>query len=178
MLTKRQEHLEEKVKQELTSAKLNANKNKRAALLALKRKKQLEEQITVLDHSRLNVETMVFAIEGQCANITVLDSLKEGSHVLSQMQRQMGTDDVEDTMEDIRESMEVAEEISEAVSRPLIDDDVTNKEIEDELKELQREEVELLHNVRQSFPDVPKQKLQSSTEEKEVDEELAALGGM
>ncbi|KAJ1641645.1 ESCRT-III subunit protein snf7, partial [Dispira simplex] len=52
MLEKRETFLQTRIDNELKTAKLNATKNKRVALAALKRKKQFEDQIEKISGAR------------------------------------------------------------------------------------------------------------------------------
>ncbi|KAG8141005.1 hypothetical protein E2320_003630 [Naja naja] len=68
ILVKKQEFLEEKIQQELQSAKKHGTKNKRAALQALKRKKRYEQQLAQIDGTLSTIEFQREALENATTN--------------------------------------------------------------------------------------------------------------
>eukprot|EP00122_Pirum_gemmata_P001191 Pgem_evm1s1064 len=63
-LEKRQEYLEKKMEGEVAQAKkYSAAKNKKAALMCLKRKKQYEDQVNKLAGAQMTVNSQLIAIE-------------------------------------------------------------------------------------------------------------------
>ena len=96
LLEKREAYLQSKVDAELLTAKNNATKNKKgtiylktrcdlvnqAALMALKRKKQYEEEIEKISGSRLALETQVMAIESANVNLETLNAMKAGAEAM------------------------------------------------------------------------------------------------
>lgn len=73
MLTKQSEFLQKKIDKETDTARENASKSERAALMALKRKKTLEKHLQKIDHTLLAIEDHVQALE--LAN-TIEETLK------------------------------------------------------------------------------------------------------
>eukprot|EP01115_Flamella_aegyptia_P006215 TRINITY_DN26198_c0_g1_i1.p1 TRINITY_DN26198_c0_g1~~TRINITY_DN26198_c0_g1_i1.p1 ORF type:complete len:221 (+),score=91.13 TRINITY_DN26198_c0_g1_i1:60-722(+) len=158
LLEKREDHLNKKVQTELKNAKLNATKNRKAALMALKRKKQYEQQIEKIQGARLTIEQQMMTIENASVNLEAMNAMRYGANAMRQIHNSMTVEQVDDTMDEIREQMEVANEISEAISQPiggmeLFDED----ELEEELAMLEEESLDAqLLNVQQ----VPQQQQQ------------------
>uniref|UniRef100_A0A6B2LJK5 Uncharacterized protein n=1 Tax=Arcella intermedia TaxID=1963864 RepID=A0A6B2LJK5_9EUKA len=111
------------------------------AMMALKRKKTYETQITQLSQARLTLEIQITAIEGATTNNQALQSMLEGARALRQLNRNMDVEGVEEMMEDIREQMEVASEIGQAIANPLGIDALDDADLEEELNALVEEEV-------------------------------------
>ncbi|CAG8510831.1 9780_t:CDS:2 [Funneliformis mosseae] len=123
MLGKRESHLQSKIDAELKNAKSNAATNKRAALMALKRKKQYENQIEKISGARITIEAQVMAIENANVNLETIKAMEK----------------VDDTMDSIREQIDLADEISNAISAPMIGIDLDDDELTAELEELEQE---------------------------------------
>ncbi|CAG8442762.1 7964_t:CDS:2 [Ambispora gerdemannii] len=140
MLEKRENHLQSKIDAELEIAKRNATGNKRAALMALKRKKQYENQIEKISGARLTIETQVMAIENANVNLETIKAMEKGAEAMKTIHGSMDIDKVDDTMESIREQMELADEISNAISLPVAGlDGIDDDELTAELEELEQE---------------------------------------
>eukprot|EP01121_Diplochlamys_sp_Union-15-3_P000177 TRINITY_DN10166_c0_g1_i2.p1 TRINITY_DN10166_c0_g1~~TRINITY_DN10166_c0_g1_i2.p1 ORF type:complete len:221 (-),score=65.17 TRINITY_DN10166_c0_g1_i2:79-717(-) len=142
LLEKRETYLMAKIDQELQKAKLNATKNRKAALMALKRKKLYESQVEKLSQAQFTLETQIAAIENASANFAVLDTMRSGAAALSRLSRGMDIDDVEDTMDNIREQMDIANEVGEAISRPLDGMGIEEEDLQKELEDLEQEELD------------------------------------
>ena len=90
MLEKREKFLNLKIENELKIAKANATKNKRGilpgiiivALMALKRKRALEDQINKIMGSRMTLETQVMAIENANINLETMNAMKAGADAM------------------------------------------------------------------------------------------------
>uniref|UniRef100_A0A8C8ZPG2 Charged multivesicular body protein 4A n=1 Tax=Prolemur simus TaxID=1328070 RepID=A0A8C8ZPG2_PROSS len=76
ILIKKQEFLEQKIQQELQTAKKHGTKNKRAALQALRRKKRLEQQLAQTDGTLSTLEFQREAIENATTNTEVLRTME------------------------------------------------------------------------------------------------------
>lgn len=141
MLTKREEFLEKKIEKELQIAKQNASKNKRVAMMALKRKKAYEVQVQKLSGARMTIESQLMAIEGATVNLETINAMREGAAALQGIHGSMSIDTVDNTMDQIREQMDIATEISDAIAQPL-GDPVDEDELEAELAELEAENLD------------------------------------
>uniref|UniRef100_A0A2I2YVE3 Charged multivesicular body protein 4A n=1 Tax=Gorilla gorilla gorilla TaxID=9595 RepID=A0A2I2YVE3_GORGO len=76
ILIKKQEFLEQKIQQELQTAKKYGTKNKRAALQALRRKKRFEQQLAQTDGTLSTLEFQREAIENATTNAEVLRTME------------------------------------------------------------------------------------------------------
>jgi len=141
MLTKREEYLEKKVEKELQVAKQNATKNKRVAMMALKRKKAYEAQVQKLSGARMTIEQQLMMIEGATVNLETINAMREGASALQGVHGAMSIDSVDNTMDQIREQMDIAAEISDAIAQPL-GDPIDEDELEAELAALEAENLD------------------------------------
>ncbi|XP_067234016.1 charged multivesicular body protein 4c isoform X2 [Chanodichthys erythropterus] len=89
MLTKKQEYLESRIEQELTIAKKNGTKNKRAALQALKRKKRFEQQLTQIDGTLSTIEFQREALENATTNTEVLKNMGYAAKAIKEVHQNM-----------------------------------------------------------------------------------------
>ncbi|KAG1198674.1 hypothetical protein G6F62_010066 [Rhizopus arrhizus] len=143
MLEKRQTFLETKAENELKIAKINATKNRRVALMALKRKKAYESNIEKINGARMTIETQMMAIENANVNLETMGAMRAGAEAMKNIHGSMNIDKVDETMDDIRDQMDIANEISEAISRPVgVGDDLDEDELLNELEELEQEELD------------------------------------
>jgi len=164
MLEKREDYLEKKVQKELLFAKQNATKNKRAAMMALKRKQTYMAQMEKISGARMTIETMVMAIENSSVNLEAMNALKLGAATMQNMHNHMTVEQVDDTMEDIREQMDLANEISDAISQPIPGQEFDDDELNAELASLEQENLDeqllQIHNtapaVQVQAPDLSK----------------------
>lgn len=185
MLNKKTEFLEKKIAAEHNSAKTNAQKNKRAAIAALKRKKRLEKQLTQIDNTLSTIEFQREAIENASTNIETVKALDYGRKALAAAHKQLDVDNVNDIMDDISEEMANAQEIQEALGgmSTAFGDDMDEDELNAELEELEQEGLdEKMIAIEQppALPDVPSslpQPSSSKTKDKPVeeDDDMAAL---
>ncbi|CAG8644029.1 31665_t:CDS:2, partial [Gigaspora margarita] len=139
MLEKRENHLQNKIDSELKIAKTNATSNKRAALMALKRKKQYESQIEKIGGSRITIEAQVMAIESANVNLETIKAMESGAEAMKAIHGSMDINKVDDIMDSVRENMDLADEISNAISAPMIGVDLDDDELTAELEELEQE---------------------------------------
>jgi len=135
MLEKRETYLQKKIDHELDEAKKNAAKNKRAALMALKRKKAYQGQIEKISGAKLTLEQQVMAIEDANINLEAMGAMKMGAQAMRGIHGSLNIDKVDDTMEEIRDQMDIANEINDAISKPVgfgmeFDDDELNAELD------------------------------------------------
>ncbi|CAJ0627985.1 3549_t:CDS:2, partial [Entrophospora sp. SA101] len=86
MLEKREKHLQSKIDAELKTARSNATTNKRAALMALKRKKQYETQLEKLSGAKFTIETQVMAIESANVNLETMKAMEKGAEAMKTIQ--------------------------------------------------------------------------------------------
>jgi len=182
LLEKREKYLQKRVEKEIQTAKQNAQKNRRGALMALKRKKLYENQIEKMAGARLTIETQVMAIENASVSMDTLQAMRMGAQTMQVMHRSMTVDTVDQTMDEIRTQMDIASEINDAISQPLGGELIDEDELEKELAELESQDLETeflnanerVSNVSPTIhlpatPNVP------ITQETEEDRQLAEL---
>ncbi|KAJ3370067.1 hypothetical protein AMAG_14580 [Allomyces macrogynus ATCC 38327] len=160
MLEKRERYLQTKIDNELKAAKANATKNKRVALMALKRKKQYEGQIEKISGARMTIETQMMTIENANVNLEAMNAMKAGADAMKQIHGAMDINKVDATMDEIRDQMDLANEISDAISQPVgFGMDLDEDELNMELEMLEQEELDSkllgLDAVPISAPSVP-----------------------
>jgi len=160
MLEKRENFLMKKAENELSQArKFTKEKNKRAALMCLKRKKKYEEQVSRASDTRMALEQQVMALEGANVNVEVVQAMKGGSQALKSAHAQLNVDKVDNLMDDIREEMDKSEEISQAIAQPLGSDMIDEDELNAELEQLEQEEMDnQLLDIKMPSPAVPAQR--------------------
>ncbi|CAJ0748820.1 2320_t:CDS:2 [Entrophospora sp. SA101] len=148
MLEKRENHLQSKIDAEIKTARSHATTNKRAALMALKRKKQYETQMEKLSGAKFTIETQVMAIESANVNLETIKAMET----------------VDDTMDSIREQMDLSDEISNAISGPMLGIPLDDVKLEAELEELEQENLDkqlLEVELPLAAPSVPAKKLEN-----------------
>ncbi|XP_071078035.1 charged multivesicular body protein 4a [Desmodus rotundus] len=89
ILIKKQEFLEQKIQQELQTAKKHGTKNKRAALQALRRKKRFEQQLAQTDGTLSTLEFHREAIENATTNAEVLRTMELAAHGMKKAYQDM-----------------------------------------------------------------------------------------
>ncbi|KAJ3385258.1 RNA-dependent ATPase [Lobulomyces angularis] len=143
MLDKREKYLETKVIAEISIARANATKNKKVALMALKRKKLYEDQINKNQGSRLMLEQQVMVIENANVNKETMEAMRIGAEGLKNIHGAMDINKVDEIKDSIGEQMDLANEISEAISQPIIfGQEIDEDELDAELELLQQEEAD------------------------------------
>ncbi|CEF67295.1 GH13992p [Strongyloides ratti] len=182
MLIKKQEFLEKKVEAELNLAKQHGTKNKRAALQALKRKKQYEKQLVQLDGVLSTLDFQRQALENANTNANILQVLGDAAKALKKAHNSMDIDQVHDLLEDVAEQNEIANEISDAISNPVgLRNDIDESELLAELEELEQEELEkaladATPVISNKLPTVPTHEIAASqNKKKEAEADLDDL---
>jgi len=142
MLDKREQHLERKAQLEVAEAKKKlAAKNRRGAMMCLKRKKAYEAQIQRLSGARMTLDEQVMAIESANVNLEAMNAMRTGAQTMKQLHKNMSVDQVDDTMAEIQEQMDVAAEISQAIAQPIGDSMADEDDLEAELEALEQEDL-------------------------------------
>eukprot|EP01098_Paradermamoeba_levis_P006214 TRINITY_DN2587_c0_g1_i2.p1 TRINITY_DN2587_c0_g1~~TRINITY_DN2587_c0_g1_i2.p1 ORF type:complete len:221 (-),score=46.08 TRINITY_DN2587_c0_g1_i2:110-772(-) len=183
MLEKREEYLEKKIHKERLFAKQNATKNKRAAIMALKRMKAYETQIERLSGARMTIETQVMALEGATVSLEAMNAMRMGASAMRTIHRNMNINDVDNTMEEIREQMDLVNEINDAIAQPIGGEIYDEDELESELAALAEENLdeEFLgiktpaSSSQLRMPDAPQTSLPQVTAAKEVEDDSKDL---
>jgi len=140
MLEKREQFLQKKMDKEVGEAKkYMQQKNKRAALMCLKRKKTYESQMEKISGARMTIEQQVMTLEGANVSLEAMNAMKMGAQSMKTIHKDMSIDSVDDTMDEIREQMDIANEINDAISQPLGGDVLDEDELLAELEDLEQE---------------------------------------
>jgi len=143
MLQKKSDFLEKKIEQEIAIARKNGTKNKRAALMALKRKKRYEKQLQQIDGTLSTIEFQREALQNATTNTEVLRVMGDAAKAMKAAHKNMNVDDVHNLMDDVAEQQEIANEISEAISNPVgFQQDVDEDDLLAELEELEQQDLE------------------------------------
>jgi len=185
MLEKREQFLQKKIDQQLLEAKkAMAAKNKKAAMMCLKRKKTYEAQMEKIYGAKLTIEQQVMMLEGANVSLEAMNAMKMGASSMKAIHQDLNIDQVDDTMDEIREQMDIANEINDAISQPLGGELFDEDDLLAELDELEQssldEQLMGLENAPATkLPSVPT-KVPTGPVKKKVavdeDAELAALG--
>ena len=140
-LEKRQQLIERKIAAQLEEAKTRAaNNDKRGALLVLKRKKLLEQELESLMNSHMTLEQQILSLESAQTSQLAVQALQQGIAAQKRMGNQVNIDQVDQLMEDMQEQQELQSEIAQVLSQGArITDDAALLE---ELEELQTQELE------------------------------------
>jgi len=144
MLEKRETFLQKKSENELAEAKrLTREKNKRGALMALKRKKKYDAQVEQTSNTRFRLEEQVMVLENANVNLETVQAMKQGTAALKAVHGALNVDKVDHLMDDVREQMELAEEINQAIAQPIsASGDYDEDELNAELEQLEQEELD------------------------------------
>lgn len=175
MLRKRITHLQEQIKDQENIAKQYANTNKIRALGALKKKKQLEENLKKAEGTLDNLESQRDMLENASSNAAVLKTMADTAKIVKQQHSDLDINKVEDIVDEMREQQEISEEIANILSQ------TTGKthdegELEDELRQLQQEELDKqLLNTKDMLPETPTVLPEQPTSSKKDEEELDEL---
>ncbi|CAJ0955528.1 unnamed protein product, partial [Mesorhabditis belari] len=138
ILIKKQEYYEQKIDEEIATAKKHGQKNQRLALNALKRKKHHELELSRIDGTLSKLEAQRAALEDAGTNAEVLKVLADASKSLKKANLDLDIDKVNDLMDDIGEQMQDSKELNDAISRP-IGDVADEDDLMDELRQLEEE---------------------------------------
>uniref|UniRef100_A0A8C3WBL1 Charged multivesicular body protein 4b n=1 Tax=Catagonus wagneri TaxID=51154 RepID=A0A8C3WBL1_9CETA len=175
MLSKKQEFLENKIKQEMTATKMHCPKNK---CEALKRKKQYEKQLAQMEGTLSNIELQREALENASTSTEVLKNMGYATKAMKATYDNMDIDKVDELMQDIADQQELAEEISTAISKPVgFGEKFDEDELMAELEELQQEEpdtnlLEISEPETAPLPNAPSITLPSEPTKKKEEEEV------
>lgn len=140
-LEKRQALIEKKIADQLEEAKARARaKDKNGGILALKKKKMLENELTTLQNSRMTLEQQILSLESSQTQAIAVTALATGVQAQKTMNTQLNVDKLDELMEDLQEQQDMQNEISNvlATGAPMMDED----ELLGELEEMEAAELE------------------------------------
>lgn len=157
---KRSEATVEKDRQ--LAKKLIRDGKKERALLLLRKKKFIEEQLKKTDGTLDNIEKMIQDIEFSQIEMQVVDSLKIGNESLKQINAMLSIEDVEHILDETQEAVEKQREIDALLSGGLLtEEDETAAEeeldaiIADAIQKRLPEAPTDVENPEVVLPDVP-----------------------
>lgn len=138
-MEKRQAFLQQKIEAELANAKAASRvKDKRKAMMALKKKKLYESEQTQLANTQFQIEQQMMMLgQANMAKQTV-GAMKTGAAAIKDAQQNLNLDDVEDVMDDVRDGMEEMAEVNEVLAQGF-GDTMDETEFEDEFAALEEE---------------------------------------
>jgi len=143
MLEKREQFLQKKIDgQTVEAKKFLAQKNKRAALMCLKRKKTYEVQMDKIAGARMTIEQQVMTLEGANVSLEAMNAMKMGAASMRSIHNDINIDNVDETMDEIREQMDIANEINDAISQPLGGEVFDDDDLLAQLDELEQENLD------------------------------------
>jgi len=143
MLEKREAYLQNKINHEVAEAKRHmALKNKKAALMCLKKKKIYESQIDSLNGSSMTIQKQLMAIEGANVTLQTLEMIGMGAKIMKEQHKNMTVDDVDKMMDEVQTQMELAGELQQAMAQPLGGVSYDEDELEAELDALEQESLD------------------------------------
>jgi len=184
MLEKREQFLQKKCDQQTVEAKkFMAAKNKRAALMCLKRKKTYEAQMEKISGARMTIEQQMMTLEGANVSLEAMKAMQQAAFAMEDIHKNINVNTVDDTMDKIRDQMDIANDIGTAISTPLGGEVYDDDELLGELEELEQESLDeqfldVQPTPTQKLPSVPTGKVQAPAKSKitvDEDAELAAL---
>mmetsp|Transcript_32519 Transcript_32519/g.52683 ORF Transcript_32519/g.52683 Transcript_32519/m.52683 type:complete len:212 (+) Transcript_32519:123-758(+) len=138
--------------EEAVARQLLQEKKKDRALLALRRKKYQEQLLIKTEGMIENVENLVSSIEFASVEKQVLDNLREGNALLSQISKEMGgLEGVERLLDETAEAQQEQNEISDMLSGKLTKED--NEDVELQLQAIEDEV------LKENLPSAPQSKI-------------------
>ncbi|KAL0885466.1 hypothetical protein Bca101_009448 [Brassica carinata] len=142
MLEKKESLLLKRAAEEVERAKeFTCAKNKRAAMMCLKRKRVYEQQVEQLGNYQLRIHDQMIMIEGAKATTETVDALRIGASAMKAMQKATNIEDVDKTMNEINDQTDNMRQIQDSLSAPF-GSDFNEDELEAELEELESAELE------------------------------------
>ncbi|KAJ8324303.1 Vacuolar protein sorting-associated protein 20 [Batrachochytrium dendrobatidis] len=126
-------------------------KNHHAARLALSKKKYQQSLLEKVSTQLLTLEQLTQSIEFALVEKQVVEGLKQGTQVLSDLNKEMQLEDVEKLMDDSADAVAYQNQVGEMLSQVFSEEDEADVMAElDQLIETQNQK------VVQVLPDVPK----------------------
>lgn len=142
--------------------------DKATALLKLQKKKILDQQISNLSASLLQLESQKFDLENSSTTMEIVSTMAMGAKAQKDIAKRMDPDKVQSLMDDLDDLKEQNAEVNDILG--VFSEDLTaDGELEAELEAMMLEEEE----SRITIPSVPNSKVGASNDE--FDELLASL---
>ena len=118
MLVKRQEYLEKQIEDQMAIIRQNGIKNKHVSMQALKRKKQLEQQLGQNGNVLIALQTQRQALDEAKANTVIFNVMCDAGRVLKKTNKHLDIDKIEKLMDEVKEQQRIANKISLVISEP------------------------------------------------------------
>lgn len=144
LLTKRRDLLERKIAAELEKAKeFTRQKNKRAALMAMKKKKLYEGQLEQIENNILRVNEQQMMLESNRATVETVAALQNAARATKTTLQEMRIDDVDRVLDEINDQTDQMRQIQDAMGQPIgAAADLDEDELLNELEELEASELD------------------------------------
>eukprot|EP00884_Botryococcus_braunii_P013578 jgi/Botrbrau1/22220/Bobra.168_1s0051.1 len=144
LLVKRRGLLEKKIEQAMGQAKEYTKAgNKRAALMALKKKKMYETQLEQVENNILRVNEQQMMLENQRTTVETVAALKNAADASKQTMTEMKINDVDAVLDSINEQNDQMQQIQDAMAQPIgAAADLDEDELLQELEELESEQLD------------------------------------
>lgn len=145
LLLKKRDLLEKRIAQELERAKeFTKQKNKRAALASLKKKKLYETQLEQIENNILRVGEQQTMLENQRATVMTMGALQEAAQASKATMQEMKIENVDKVLDDINDQADQMRQITDAMSQPLgAAADIDESDLMEELEEMEAQEMDL-----------------------------------
>jgi len=132
------------------------NKEKEKALLGLRKKKYIEQNLENGRKQLLNLEQLINDVESAQMNQNIVQAMKQGNEFLKQLNEQLTIEDAEKLMEETAEGIEYQQEIG----RILAQQGIENEDVLEEFEQLDAQEIPEVPNkplpVNEPVPEVAK----------------------
>ena len=137
---KREQVLEVKTQQLVKEAlQKKKAKDNRGAILALKKKKLVEQEINKISGMKMLMEQQKLQLEGAAFDGDIFSTLKTAGEAISDVRKKVDIEQFEKMKEDVEENQAVSQEVSEFFGSIAHEGE---DELLDELNELEQENVE------------------------------------
>mmetsp|Transcript_48985 Transcript_48985/g.71823 ORF Transcript_48985/g.71823 Transcript_48985/m.71823 type:complete len:226 (+) Transcript_48985:237-914(+) len=142
-LTKRKEVMEHKANEETKKIKelmqTKTDKNKKAALMCLKRRKMYEKSSDDLDKMTMNLATQILTLENAKVNMEAFKAQQTTTDYMKKIHGNMDIEQVEEAKMDMEEQLDLAGEITAALTNPLGGQEEDEDDLLAELEDMEQE---------------------------------------
>ena len=114
-MNKKADFLDKQHQEQMKIVKLNGTRNKKVAIMALKKAKRLEKQRDQVEGTLTTLEAQREALENASTNTEVMKIMGLSAKALKQAHGNMDLNKVEDLMDEVKEQHEIAEEIATVI---------------------------------------------------------------
>lgn len=186
-MEKRMAFLQKKIDDEVLAAKTKAKAgDRRAAMMALKKKKTYEQQQAQLADQQFNLSNQVQMIESAQMMKAQVEALNLGRDQMKAMQKEIDVDQVDELMDELRDVADDMEDIQSAMQQPFgagleIDEDELGAELDALEEDLLDERLVSLDQPTgplPAAPDAPLPTAPAPAPEAATDDEAAELAAL